>query len=193
MSEEREEAAVAGAPSDLLMALYTGRRDDALAIASTVRPTLSELAALGGLEAVAERLSEDPRALEEYSGDGWTALHLAGYFGADAVCVCLLRAGANHGARSRNVQGNTPLHAALAGHRDRATVLSLLAAGSDARAIDAQGYVPLHLAASRGDTELCAVLRACGASTQARTSDGKSAADLAAEHGHAQLALELAE
>ena len=67
-------------------------------------------------------------------------------------------------------------------------VTALLAAGSDANAVDAQLYRPLHLAASRGDQGAVELLVACGAARDARTKDGKTAADLATEKTHPDVA-----
>ena len=192
MAEGTETAApVSRAPSDVLMALYMNDRDRAKVLSEGVTLTLPELAAFGHVGRVTRHLSDHPADLQEYSPDGWTALHLAGYFGFAAVAVRLLRSGASHSARSVNQQGNTPLHAAIAGRRELPVITALMAAGSDAAAVDAQGYTPLHLAASRGDVAVAELLMACGADPAVRTRDGKRASDLASEHGHADLAASL--
>lgn len=189
MAESNEAAPpAAGAPSDVLMALYTNDRDRAKSLAIGRVLSLPELAAFGNLEPVSNHVTHHPADLAEYSPDGWTALHLASYFGYAMVVVRLLRAGASHSARARNVQGNTALHAAIAGRREMAVITALLAAGSDAGAIDAQGYAPLHLAADRGDLALSELLLACGASNEMRTTEGKLPADLATAKGHHDLA-----
>ncbi len=181
-------SATVGAPSDVLMALYMNDRDRARSAAAGVALSLPELAAFGDLAPLAQHLERHPANLQVYSPDGWTALHLAAYFGYASVVVQLLRAGASHSARSTNAQGNTALHAAIAGRREMAAITALLAVGSDACAVDAQGYQPLHLAASRGDQGLVALLIACGASRDVRTADGKLPADLAREHDHQDVA-----
>jgi uncharacterized protein len=185
-------APAAGAPSDVLMALYMSDRDKAKALAANVTLTLPELAAFGDLSAVTQHVKQHPGDLQLYSPDGWTALHLASYFGYASVVVRLLRAGATHAARSKGEQGNTPLHAAIAGRREMPVISALLAAGADATAIDAQGYAPLHLAAARGDQAVTELLIACGADVTRRTADGKSASDLASDHNHTDLAAFLA-
>ena len=178
----------AGAPSDVLMALYMGDRDKAKALAESLTLTLPELAAFGDLTHVARHLAHTRDDLQSYSGDGWTSLHLAAYFGYASVVVVLLRAGASHSASSRNAQGNTALHAALAGRCEMPVITALLAAGCSAAAADIQGYTPLHLAASRGDRAASELLLACGAARDARTPDGKSPSDIALERGHDYLA-----
>lgn len=178
----------AGAPSDVLMALYTGDRDKAIELAALLTLTLPELAAFGDLTHVTARVVARPQDLNDYSPDGWTALHLAAFFGYASVVVRLLRAGASHSAASRNSQGNTALHAALAGRYEMPVVTALLAAGADPAYVDAQGYTPLHLAASRGDRAASELLLACGATPDAHAPDGKTAADIARERGHIDLA-----
>ena len=177
-----------GAPSDVLMALYMGDRDKAGTLAAGTTLTLPELAAFGDLVQVSERVSQHPVELHDYSGDGWTALHLAGFMGYAGVVVRLLRAGADTAARSRNHQGNFALHASIAGRREMPVITALLGAGADPAAVDAQSYTPIHLAASRGDRAVCELLLACGAVRTVLTADGKSAGDIAHEHGHADLA-----
>ncbi len=177
-----------GAPSDVLMALYTGDRDRALVLAATVALPLPELAAFGDLDAVSRHVAQRPADVTAFSNDGWTALHLAGYFGYAAVVARLIRAGANCSTRSRNAQGNTALHAALAGRGTLAVLCALIPAGSDVNAIDAQGVAPLHLAGARGDLEATELLVACGADHTVRMPDGRTAADYAAERGHEEVA-----
>ena len=177
-----------GAPSDFLMALYMGDRDKATRLAESLTLTLPELAAFGDLIHVTRHVAQSPADLQTYSGDGWAALHLAAFFGYASVVVELLRAGAIHSASSHNAQGNTALHAALAGRCDMTVITALLAAGSSAAAADAQGYTPLHLSASRGDRAVSELLLASGAQYDARTPDGKSPSDIARERGHADLA-----
>jgi uncharacterized protein len=174
MADEPAPSAVpaAGAPSDVLMAIYT----------------LPELAAFGDVAPVAARLHARPAELTDYSPDGWPALHLAGFIGAPGLVALLIRAGADLTARSHNVQGNSALHAAIAGRCDAACVTALVAAGSDVRAGDAHGYTPLHLAAARGNVAITEMLVACGALRDVQSTDGKTPASIARERGHAELA-----
>jgi uncharacterized protein len=57
---------------------------------------------------------------------------------------------------------------------------------------EASGLTPLHSAAAHGNPEMVNRLLAAGADPHRKTNDGKTAADLAAQYGHADLAGELA-
>lgn len=114
-----------GADLDVFAAAATGRRDELIR----------------GLQ------SGDPAAA--YSYDGWTALHLAAFFGHTAAARILLEAGADVNAVSRNSLANTPLHAATAGKHVDVAVL-LLDSGASGRAVDAGGYTPLQIAVQNG-------------------------------------------
>ncbi|MCC7052017.1 MAG: ankyrin repeat domain-containing protein [Gemmatimonadaceae bacterium] len=185
---ENSAAPAPGAPSDVLMAIYTGDRDRALALAAGVTLTLPELAALGDVAPLAARLREAAVDVQERSPDGWTALHLAGFVGAAGALALLVRAGADLRARAHNAQGNTPLHAAIAGRCDAACVAALVAAGCDVAVPDAHGYTPLHLAASRGNDGITELLVACGAARDLLATDGRTPASIARERGHSGLA-----
>ena len=150
-----------------------------------------EAAQSGDVRALARRLQADPDRCTAYSADGWTALHLAAYFGHAAAVRLLLERGADVHARSTNDTANTPLHAALAGAREAATVGLLLDHGADVNAPAGAGVTPLHLAAARGDLALIDRLLAQGA-VPTPMEGGATPADLAAERGHPEAARRLA-
>lgn len=178
--------------SDVLTAVYTGRIDEARALATTRTLDACEAAALDDTDALQAALARDPGAHAMYSGDGWTPLHLAGFFGSDACAAQLLAAGASLTAISRNSTANTPLHAALAGATNDALVARLLDAGADANARGETGITPLHLAASRGNRALCEMLIARGAEVSAAMDDGTTPDAIAAKRGHLEVSAWLA-
>ncbi len=178
--------------SDVLTAVYTGKIDEARAIAATRTLDACEATALGDTDALNAALARDPDAHAMYSGDGWTPLHLAGFFGHDECAAQLLAAGASLTAISRNSTANTPLHAALAGATKDSLVARLLDAGADANARGETGITPLHLAASRGNRALCEMLIARGAAVHSTMEDGTTASAIADARGHAEVALRLA-
>ncbi|HEY6013731.1 MAG TPA: ankyrin repeat domain-containing protein, partial [Candidatus Limnocylindrales bacterium] len=102
-----------------------------------------EATALGYVDRLRARLDEDPAAVTATSGDGFTALHLAAYFGKAEVARILLQAGAGVNAVADNEMRVQPLHSTAAGRHLEVCRL-LLAAGADVNARQAGGFTPLH-------------------------------------------------
>jgi ankyrin repeat protein len=175
-------------PSALLLASYMGGGKIADLLRNRVEMDACEATALGALEELRRLLDEHPARANARSGDGWTPLHLAGFFGRREVAELLLARGASLTAISGGAEKNQPLHAALAGACDAGIVRSLVAHGADVNAAGAAGYTPLHVAASRGNEEMVRFLVASGALVDAKMEDGKTAADLAAVRGHPGVA-----
>lgn len=149
-----------------------------------------DAAALGHLDRLRARLDEDPARATAFAGDGFTALHLAAFFGKAEVTRTLLDAGASVDTYGRNPFANQPLHAAAAGrHVDVCRLL--LAAGADVNAPQHGGYAPLHEAAGNGHVELAELFLSAGADPLATTADGATAADVAERAGHLDLAARL--
>jgi len=146
-----------------------------------------EAAAVGRADLVRRAIASDQRAARAWALDGFTALHLAAFFGTDEAVAPLLDAGAEVDAPSRNPMRVTPLHAAAAG-RHGAICRLLIERGADVNAVQRDSFTPLMAAAQAGDEELAALLVDAGADRAARTDDGRTAADLAADAGHAALA-----
>ncbi len=177
--------------SATMHALYRGRPAIAEQLASAL-PALDvfEVAALARADRVRELLAADPSLARASSPDGFTALHYTAFFGgrdAATVARALLDAGADVDARSANDFDVLPIHSACAGNHDD-VVAVLIAAGADVNATQRGGYTPLHGAAQNGAETTVDRLLAAGADRTARTDDGRTAADLAAAAGHAQLA-----
>jgi ankyrin repeat protein len=175
-------------------ALHARYRDnhDAVAQLLATGPELDvfDAAGLGRPDRLAELLAGDPGLTAVFAGDGFTALHLAAFFGHAEAARLLLGKGAAPNVVSRNGLQVMPLHSAAAGgHLEVARLL--VAAGADVSATQRHGYVPLHAAAQNGNAALTELLIAAGAATDARTDDGQTPADLAAAAGHAELAARL--
>lgn len=177
-----------GGESPVLEALYRGHTDLGARIAGLRETTLVEAAALGDASRVDALLASDRGAVTERSSDGWTALHLAAFFGRSGSVTALIAAGADLEARSANRMANTPLSAAIAGATDAASIAALLEAGADVSAAGASGVRPIHLAASRGAESIVRALLDRGARADAATDDGRTAAQFAAERGHPAVA-----
>lgn len=173
--------------SPVLTAMYHGQTEIADYLAARTQLNIFEAAAAGNTDRLDQILASHPDSTRETT-DGWTPLHLAAFFGRTDAARRLVDAGADLKAISENTTANTPLHAALAGRGDEELISRLLAAGADADLATAEGYTPLHIAASRGNQRFCDMLIEHGATPSARMKAGKTAADIAAERGHGPLA-----
>ena len=149
-----------------------------------------EAAALGRIDRLRERLADDPGSVTAMSPDGFTALHLAAFFGKTEVTRILLAAGARVDTYTTNDFANQPLHAAAAG-RHIEVCRMLLAAGADVDATQHGGFTPLHEAAQHGDAEMVELFLSAGADPTVTVEDGGSPADLAEKAGHHDVATRL--
>lgn len=173
-----------GGISPLMFALYNGAPEIAALMKVFREPDVFEAASLNEPMALAKLLIANPALMNSHSVDGWTPLHLAGFFGARDTALVLIGLGAPLAANSTNPMQNTPLHAAIAGAGGESLAPLLLALGSDPLYVGGSGVSALHLAASRGFEALCRLLIARGADRLAKTEDGKTAAEIARERGH---------
>jgi ankyrin repeat protein len=179
-------------PTPLLAAVYRADRATVEQLLVTgVTPALYEAAALGDAARIRALARAMPAAVGERSPDGWTPLHLAAYFGHGDAVDALLEARADVRAYSANDEGNTALHAALAGRRDRRIVNRLLASGADVDARAAGGYTPLHIAAFHDDVGVVEALLAHGAAAQAREDQGRTPLAIAEDKGQTHVARRL--
>jgi ankyrin repeat protein len=135
-------------------------------------------AAVGDANAVFAHLEQDKTLIEKHSGDGWTVLHLAAFFGHKELAEQLIGRGAFVDARSTNAMKNTPLHAAAAGRKGQLVRL-LLEHGAQVNATQEGGWTALHAAAQNGDREIVETLLAHGSDVNARAGNNQSALDLA--------------
>lgn len=179
-----------GSVSAALFAVYRRQREIAemLLEARDRPPDVFEAAAMGLDNDLDELLHDaDATTVEETSPDGFTALHLAAYFGHAEIVRRLLRAGADVHAVSRNDSRLHPLNSGAAGG-DVGVVEALLAAGANPDARQAGGYTPLMGAAAAGSERITDRLLEAGADPASTSEDGRTAADLARERGHPDLA-----
>jgi adenosylhomocysteine nucleosidase len=177
--------------SALLRARYRSDRPvlDAL-LAADPEMDVFDAAALGRLDRLRARLADDPGSVHAFAADGFTALHLAAFFGKTEAARTLLEAGASPHVYGRNPFENQPLHAAAAGRHVEVCRL-LLASGADVHATQHGGYTPLHEAAGSGDVELAELFLSAGADPLTALPDGATAGDVAERSGHADLAIRL--
>ncbi|MEO8126154.1 MAG: ankyrin repeat domain-containing protein [Bryobacteraceae bacterium] len=137
----------------------------------------------GEVSLIAGYLTVDPALVNKHREDGWTALHLAAYYGQTETVAMLLAHGADVNIRSTNAMENTPLHAAVAGRRFE-VVQVLLENGIDVNAAQHGGWTALQGAANHGDSKLVELLLNHGADSGAVSENGSTALSLAAAGNH---------
>jgi ankyrin repeat protein len=141
-----------------------------------------EAAALGDVERLRSLLDADPALASAYSGDGFTALHFAAFFGSPAATSSLLERGAQVDALGQGWMTGTALHSAVS-RREAEVARLLLEAGAGADLRQSGGWTPLHAAAANGDLADVELLLAAGADPTATNDEGRSVAELAEESG----------
>ncbi len=172
-----------GTPA-IMVAIYYDRPDvRKLLLMNGAKIDACAAAAMGDLPQLEKCLAAGREAVEMYSTDGWTPLHLAAYFRRKEAVKLLLDAGAPVLARSTNALNNHPLHAAAAG-KSRDIIAMLLERGADVNATQAAGWTALHAAAQNGDAEMVKVLLAAGANANLRADNNQLPLDLALGGGH---------
>ncbi|MBI5084971.1 MAG: ankyrin repeat domain-containing protein [Acidobacteria bacterium] len=172
--DERDEQ---GVPA-LMWSLYIRRQDlTDLLLARGAAVDFFAACALGRGDTAAAFLNGRPDLISSPSPDGWTALHLAAFFGHTPLAAALLERGADPLARSANPMANLPIHAAAAAQQP-ALVALLLQAGTPANSTQHGGYTPLHSACQNNDEESIALLLAHGGDLAHRADDGRTPASL---------------
>jgi ankyrin repeat protein len=179
--------------SAVLLARYRFDRPtlDAL-LATDPELDLFEASAVGRVDRVRTNIDDDPESVHRLSPDGYSALHLAAFFGKPEIARLLLDAGAAIDRYTTNDLANQPLHAAAAGRHIEICRL-LLAAGADVDATQHGGYTPLHEAAQHGDAEMVELFLSAGADPTIAVPEGGTPADLAEVAGHLDVANRLRE
>ncbi len=145
-------------------------------------PDVFEASTFGDEARLRELLDADPALATAYSGDGFTALHFAAFFGDGPTAGLLLERGAEVDALGRGWMTGTALHSAASG-RNAGVVALLLGAGADPNARQAGGWTALHGAAHNGDVRTAGLLLDAGADPTARNDEGRSVLELAQERG----------
>jgi ankyrin repeat protein len=148
--------------SEVRKALYRGDRVAAETLARGVELNLFDAAALGDVERLRECIAAEPSIVNEWSADGFTALHFAAFLGGAASVRMLLDAGSDFSAVARNDMQVQPLHSATA-LGDVDACRALLDAGADPNAEQQGGFRPLDEALINDNAPLAALLRERGA------------------------------
>lgn len=177
--------------SPLCLAVYHGQPGIAAAIADAKGDLdIFEAAVLGQVDRVRALVEADPASMHAVAGDGFHPLGLAAYFKQPDVVRLLLDLGADPRQAAANAARVQAIHAAVSSNQPE-VVAWLLDAGADVNARQQQDYTPLMGAAANDRQALVDLLLARGADPSLTTVDGKTAAVIAREHGHADLAARL--
>jgi ankyrin repeat protein len=139
-----------------------------------------DAAAVGDVDCLRQLLDQDPNAVAALAGDGFSALHLAAWFGQVGAAEVLLAKGADVEAVADNGTDLRPLHSAAAGGHT-VIVHLLLDRGADIEAAQGGGVRAIHSAAHRDDVDMVRLLVERGADPSAATDDGRTPADLASD------------
>ena len=183
-AEERDGEGI----SAVRRAAYAGEEEIA-EILLDANPALDvfDAAAVGRTRGLEALLAGDRKLAQARASDGFTALHLAAFFGHEDAAALLLEHGADSSAVARNAELEVaPLHSAAAGGHSKLVAL-LLEHGADPNARQRGGFTPLHAAAQNGDRESVEALLERCADRTARTDEGKTPAELAAAAGDDEL------
>ena len=167
------------------------RREPILDALVTAGPPLDlhEAAMLDRPDRINETLDATPAAVNDLSSDGFTALHMASFFGALSAAAALLDRGADVNTRTQNFLSNMPLHAAAAGSGDIISICTLLLErGADPNVQQQGGFRPLHSAGHRGSRDLVELLLTYHADPALTNDDGETPGDSAASQGHMEVA-----
>lgn len=177
----------AGMPP-LMYAVYMGKREVAAMLLARGAP-LDQFAAaaLGHAHVLRDLLPGENKPIQLHNSDGWTALHLACFFGQLECVEALLEMGASVKMTSANAMANTPLHAAAASKHSEICAL-LLSHNAEVNATQAGNYTALHSAAANGDESLVRLLLAHEANPKIKSEKGETPLDLARTRNHAGVA-----
>jgi uncharacterized protein len=187
LAHARNEAGV----SALMQARYEFRLEIVDVLKNAVgKLDVFEAATLGDVPRLHALLANDPGLAKTFSNDGFTALHLAAFFGQSAAVEALLQYAPDVNAVSRNAMKVAVINAAAAS-RNAEVVRLVLQAGANPNTQQPMGYTALHSAAINNSLDMVRALLDAGADPVIRTDAGQTAAEMAREKGHVELAMVL--
>ncbi len=165
--------------SAIMQARYEGRHEMVALLRSRAGELdVFEAATLGDMPRLRWLLEQDATLAKAFSGDGFTALHLATFFSQPEAAEELLRCGADVNAVATNPMKVAVINSAAASGRADLVKL-VLRAGADPNARQMMGYTALHAAAARDSVEMVQALLDAGADPTLVNDEGQSPADKA--------------
>ncbi len=171
----------------VLLALYHGHPAIAELLAALKRDLdVFEAAALDAVPRLQHLLDLDPTLAHAVSSDGFTALHLAAYYGHTEAVRLLLARHADPNALSKNTLAVRPLHSALAGNSAQCVRL-LVDAGANVEAAQPGRISPAHQAAAQGNLDALQILAQSGANLKPLDEQGRTPRELALQAGHQHI------
>lgn len=173
--------------SAILFSLYINKPEIAEVLMS-FEPELDifDLSALGGAGQISALIATDPKIIHEFSGIGFTALHIASYFGHADIVRLLLENGGDVDKLSMDGSNLTALQSAVSNLRVD-VVQELLKFDPDLDVKMLGGFTPLMAAAALGSEEIVELLIANDADTNIVSDDGRSAKVFAEHAGNDNL------
>lgn len=179
--------------SAILFSVYYGHaeiRD--LLLARGADLNIFEAAAAGDIARLEALENAAPGAINTFSHDGFTPLHLAAFFGQKSAVEVLLARSADVNATSKNASALRPIHSAVAHRGDPQVALAiarmLVAAGAAVNVVQQGGWTPLHAAAFHGHAPLVDFLLAHGADFRLKADNGQTALAMAVARKHPEAA-----
>ncbi|KAK9079248.1 hypothetical protein SSX86_000918 [Deinandra increscens subsp. villosa] len=149
------------------------------------RSTALEAAVAAGESVIVELLLANRANIDRLDPSTWGPIHLAAGGGHVDILALLLVKGAKVDAVTKD--GHTALHLAVE-ERRRDCARLLLTNGARVDICNSSaGETPLHIATALGDENMVKLLLQKGANKNIQNRDGKTAYDVAVEHGHTRL------
>lgn len=142
---------------------------------------------LGHLENAKIQVAKNPSIVNEFSGDGFTPLIYACFFGQFKLVEYLLENGAEINQQAKNTTTVTPLHSAVSGNHFQ-IVRFLLHKKAKVNMRQIHGRMPLHIASLLGNNNIVEMLIEYGAHVNVKTEDGRTPMAIALEKGFKETA-----